>query len=200
VSVTNPVPAFNFLVALYDAPRPGALGALAAVGQAAATGLVGGFSEVSGLNAESELEEYREGGRNAAPHKFVKYGKYPPLVLRHGVAFSPGLWDWHWLTHYGGGTPPRRNGLVILTDRGGLVSGGLPAVPIPVPLVDRTPVAIWQFSDGLPEKLVGPGLNAKGNEIAIETLEIAHEGLIRLSPVQLAGALGSVDLAVTGVV
>src|SRR5271157_1520908 len=41
----------------------------------------------------------------------------------------------------------------------------------------RLPIAIWSFSNGLPEKLQGPGLNAKSNEIAIETLEIAHEGL-----------------------
>jgi hypothetical protein len=68
-----------------------------------------------------------------------------------------------------------------------------------VPLLDRTPVAIWQFTDGLPEKLVGPSLNAKGNDIAIESLEIAHEGLIRLSPVQVSGALGAVGAAVTAV-
>ena len=197
MTVANPVPVFNFLVAVYDAPKPGVRGALTAVAQAAGSALLGGFSEVSGLNAESEMEEWREGGRNFAPHKFIKYGRYPSLVLKRGVAFSAALWDWHWLAHYGGGPPPRKNGLVILTDRGGLVAGAVAAIPIPVPLLDRTPVAIWQFTDGLPEKLVGPGLNAKGNEIAIESLEIAHEGLIRLSPVQVSGALGSIGTAVT---
>jgi phage tail-like protein len=199
VTVVNPVPVFNFLVAVYDAPRPGLRGALSAAAQAAGSALLGGFSEVSGLNAESELEEWREGGRNVAPHKFIKYGRYPTLVLKRGVTFSAALWDWHWLAHYGGGPAPRKNGLVILTDRGGVAAAALPSVPIPVPLLDRTPVAVWQFTDGLPEKLVGPALNAKGNDIAIESLEIVHEGLIRLSPVQVSGALGAVGAAVTAV-
>ena len=42
---------------------------------------------------------------------------------------------------------------------------------------DRTEVLRWNFSDGWISKWVGPDLNAKGNEVAIETIEIAHEGL-----------------------
>ncbi|MBV8136018.1 MAG: phage tail protein, partial [Deltaproteobacteria bacterium] len=38
----------------------------------------------------------------------------------------------------------------------------------------------WFFTNALPERLVGPGLNARSNEIAIETLELSHEGLLRL--------------------
>lgn len=192
-----PVPVFNFYVALYDAPRPGAVGALAAAAKATGAALLMGFSEVSGLNAESEVEEYREGGRNSGPHKFLKWGKYPSLVLKQGVSFSPGLWDWHYDAHYGGGAPARKNGLIILTDRGGLGGSTTTPLSLPLPLLDRTPVAAWSFSNGLPEKLVGPALNAKSNEIAIESLEIAHEGLLRLSARQIPGvgaALSAVGL------
>jgi phage tail-like protein len=194
MALLGPVPVFNFYVALYDAPRPGVVGALATAAQAAAGAVLLGFSEVSGLNAESEIEEYREGGRNTGPHKFVKWGKHPNLVLKRGVSFSPALWDWHYASLYGGGDPPRKNGVIVLADRGGLAAGA-PGIPVPLPLVDRTPVAAWSFTNGLPEKLQGSGLNAKANEIAIETLEIAHEGLIRLSAAQIPGAGAAVSAA-----
>jgi phage tail-like protein len=198
--IPGPVPAFNFYVALYDAPKPGVLGALATVAQAVSSEVLMGFAEVNGLNAETEIEEFREGGRNTGPHKFVKWGKYPNLVLKRGVTFSGALWDWHYESLYGDGDPPRKNGIIILTDRGGVISGA-PDIPVPLPLVDRTPVAAWSFTNGLPEKLQGPALNAKSNEVAIESLEIAHQGLIRLSAAQIPGvgaavsaALGSVGL------
>lgn len=193
MAAAGPVPVFNFYVALYDAPKPGLRGALTTAAQTAGAVFMG-FAEVSGLNAETEMEEWREGGVNTAPLKFVKWGKHPNLVLKRGVSFSPELWDWHHELLYGTGDPPRKTGIIILTDRGGLTAG-VPGLPVPLPLAVRTPVAAWSFSNGLPEKLQGPGLNAKGNEIAIETLEIAHEGLIRLSTAQIPGvgaALGSV--------
>jgi phage tail-like protein len=200
----NPVPVFNFTVVLMDVPPPSgtsslasaAVGAVASVAKALLTGT---FSEVSGLNAEMETEEYREGGRNTGPHKFAKWGKYPNLVFKRGVTFNTDLWDWHYQTLYGGGPLPRKNGVVVLTDRGGGASslvGG--PTPLGLPGIDRLPVAVWFFTNGVPERLQGPGLNAKGNEIAIETLEIAHEGLVRVGPGMIPGigaalsAVGSV--------
>ena len=56
-----------------------------------------------------------------------------------------------------------------------------------LPGLDRLPVAIWFFRNALPEKLQGPGLNAKNNEIAIETLELTHEGLYRFGPSMIPG-------------
>jgi phage tail-like protein len=190
----GPVPAFNFYVALYDAG-----GGVLSAAQAAAGSLFMGFSEVSGLNAESEIEEYREGGSNAAPRKFVKWGKYPNLVFKRGVSFSPTLWDWHYRTLSGGGAPLRKSGIIILTDRAGVpgTEAAAPGLGVPLPVLDRMPVAAWSFRDGLPEKMQGPGLNAKGNEVAIETLEIAHEGLIRMSAQQVPG-VGSFVTSVLG--
>ena len=77
---------------------------------------------------------------------------------------------------------------MLLTDRGSGVtalSGGPTSLGLPG--LDKLPVAIWFFRNSLPEKIQGPGLNAKSNEIAIETLELAHEGLYRLGPSMVPG-------------
>lgn len=193
----NPVPGFDFNVLLMDAePLPSTTGGLATAALGAGislakTALFGAFSSVSGLNAEMEVEEYREGGRNTDPHKFVKWAKYPNLVLKRGVTFNSDIWDWYYTTLHGTEPITRKNGLILLTDRGGAISSatGGPS-PLGLPLVDRLPVAAWWFRNGLPERLEGPGLDAKTNEIAIETLEIAHEGIDRLGPGLIPGGVG----------
>ncbi len=192
MAVVNPVPVFNFNVFLFDAkPFSSSPSAIAASLGGLAIGigttvLFGSFSEVSGLNAELEVEEYREGGLNRGPHKLAKWGKYGPLSLKRGVTFNTDLWDWYYQVLYGTRAPLRKNGVIILNDRGGLLEGGT-GLPLNVPVLDRTPVAVWFFSNGLPSKLAGPGLNAKGNEIAVETLEISHEWLVRLGPGMIPG-------------
>ncbi len=64
-------------------------------GSVAKTILLAGFSEISGINAELEIEEYREGGQNDAPRKFTKWGKHPNLLFKRGVSPNTDLWDWH---------------------------------------------------------------------------------------------------------
>jgi phage tail-like protein len=207
MALVNPVPVFDFTVFFMNAPPPpgssstsglgAAVGTIVAAGVAAATlALTGTFSEVNGLNAEIETEEYREGGRNVAAHKFVKWGKYPNLVFKRGVTPNTDLWDWYYQVLYGTGTVVRRNGFIVLTDRTASVAGlpGLPSIP-GLGGINRFPIAFWSFNNGLPEKLQGPGLNAKTNEIAIETLEIAHEGLIRVGAAMTPG-VGNVLAAV----
>jgi phage tail-like protein len=204
----NPVPVFDFTVFFMNAPPPpgassGGLGAVAsavvAVAVTAVTAaLTGTFAEVIGLNAEIETEEYREGGLNTGPHKFIKWGKYPNLVFKRGVTPNTDIWDWYYQALYGTQTLIRRNGFIVLTDRTASVAGlpGLPSIP-GLGGINRFPIALWSFTNGVPEKLQGPGLNAKSNEIAIETLEIAHEGLTRLSAAMIPGvgnALVSVGL------
>ncbi len=190
----NPVPVFDFTVVLTDAtPGGGVLSALGgAVASVADAALTGSFAEVSGLNAEMETEEYREGGLNTGPHKFIKWGKYPNLIFKRGVTANTGLWDWYYQVLYGDQSVLRKNGIIILSDRGpglGDASGSLPGV-------GRIPTAVWSFSNGLPEKLQGPALNGKSNEIAIETLEITHEGLTRIGAGMLPG-LTNISAAVT---
>jgi len=189
----NPVPVFDFNVFLMDARPESAPGQpdLAGAGLAKST-LFGSFAEASGLNAEMETEEYREGGNNTGPHKLIKWGKYPNLVFKRGVTMSTDLWDWYYTFLYKTKNPVRKNGLVLLADRGagpGAPAGGPAALGLPG--LDRLPVALWFFRNALPEKLQGTSLNAKSNEIAIETLELAHEGLYRLGPSLIPG-LGDV--------
>jgi phage tail-like protein len=89
----------------------------------------------------------------------------------------------------------RKNGIVLLTDRGGgatALTDGPTALGLPG--LDKLPVAVWFFRNALPEKLQGPSLNAKSNEIAIETLELAHEGLYRMGPSMIPGIGDVADL------
>src|SRR5260370_39652725 len=195
--LVQPTTAFNFLIVMWDASDSsnslaGAL--LNIAGQIA----LGGFSEASGMNTEMEVETYQEGGRNASPHKFFKYAKHPNLVFKRGVTFNTDLADWYdsVVNHKGsppgplgiplgsilGGTPKRivkKDGMIILFDRNGL--GGVGASVPAIGGLLRLPVAAWKFQRGFPERLQGPALNAKGNDLATETLEINHEGLTRVS-------------------
>lgn len=191
----NPVPSFNFSVIMLDAKPLGDVSwtdvASVATG-VAKTFIFGSFAQVDGLNAEMETEEYREGGLNTGPHNFVKWGKYQTVVFKRGVTPNTDVWDWYYSTLYSPKDPVRKNGLVVLSDRGtGLteVTGG---PQLGLPGLNRLPVATWMFRNGLPQKLQGPSLNAKSSEVAIETLEIVHEGLYRLGPGMLPGVVGDV--------
>jgi phage tail-like protein len=181
----QPLTGFNFRILLSAPVKDTRLfetgsDALASVGVEAQVATVAragairaGFAEVSGLNSELEIEEYREGGRNIGPHRFPRFGRYPNLVLRRGVTTDTTLWDW-WgdviarsFTLEKGKPSPRRNGVILLDG------------------LNHQAVAAWFFANALPERLTGPGLNARSNEIAIETLELSHEGLVRLPKLPL---------------
>jgi phage tail-like protein len=177
----NPIPVFNYRV-FFSQPAPetnafDAGDAVATAGTQAAQTMTTpnsiGFAEVSGIHSEMEMEEYREGGRNIGARRFPKWGRYPNLVFRRGVTNDPFLWDWwadvisHSYTLQNGVATPRRNGIILLENNAHKATAG------------------WFFTNGLPERLVGPGLNARANEIAIETLEISHEGLLRLPTANL---------------
>lgn len=184
--LVQPALNFNFLITMWDATPPfggGALGTALSVGaNLLGQFIFGGFSECSGLNAELDIESYNEGGANIAPKRFVKGSKFPNIVLKRGVSFNPDLWDWSSQVVGGTDRQRRKNGMIMLMDRGGpgLVGAGLPGL-------DRIPIAAWTFLKAFPEKVQGPTLNARGNEIAIETLELSHEGLTRVSPSMVPG-------------
>jgi len=194
--LTNPVPAFDFNVFMIDSKPFSSVGLtdLAGAGVSLAKAAVfGSFAEVSGLNAEMDTEEYREGGQNRGPHKFLKWGRYPNLVFKRGVTLNTDIWDWYYTTLYKPKDPVRKDGVIVLTDRGLGVTAltGGPS-PLGLPGLDRLPVAVWFFRNALPEKVQGPQLNAKSNEIAIETLELVHEGLYRYGPAVIPGVIGDV--------
>jgi phage tail-like protein len=119
--------------------------------------VVGGFSECSGLEMQLKTEDYEEGGNNGTVLHFPKRTNWTNLRLKRGAALSDELWQWHFGFVEGRGK--RRDGIVTLQDD------------------EHKPVAVWHFVRGLPVKWTGPSLNAMQSQVAIEEIEIAHEGL-----------------------
>jgi phage tail-like protein len=121
--------------------------------------IVCGFSDVSGLQAEIEVQEYREGGVNEYIHKRSGPARYPSnLILKRGVANSTELWTWY--CNVLQGITQRKSLAVVLMDSAG------------------SEQRRWTFQNAYPVKWVGPEFKAQSSEVAIETLELAHEGLV----------------------
>src|SRR5215472_19166712 len=76
--------------------------------------LVGGFTEVTGLESDIGVEEYREGGVNDHVHKLAGPATHANLVLRHGLTALSTLWTWYDATTRG--VIWRRNGTIMLLD------------------------------------------------------------------------------------
>ncbi len=119
--------------------------------------LIADFAEVSGLEAENEVQVIREGGVNEYEHHFLTIRKYPPLVLKRGFTNSQELWNWYESTTKS--KFQRKNGSIILLEASGQESYR------------------WNFLQAYPIKWVGPQFRADANEVAIESLEIVHQGL-----------------------
>ena len=116
------------------------------------------FAEASGLESETAAIEYRTGG-DGVVRKLPGLTKFGNIVLRRGVTNDAELWNWR--KSVVDGAAQLRNGSIVLLD-------------------DRRNVVLrWNFFNGWPCKWVGPALHAQANDVAIETLEIAHEGLER---------------------
>jgi phage tail-like protein len=125
------------------------------------TGVVGHFSECSGLQAETELEEYQEGGLNDARHRLPKTTKWGALTLKRGLTDSSELWDWYSARTQGDFEKGKRRSLAVILWN-----------------VDTTDeVWRWDFADAYPTKWTGPELKADANAVAVETVEFAHSGL-----------------------
>ena len=117
-----------------------------------------GFSEVEGLAGEIEVIEYREGAdRVNTARKLPGLAKYANVTLKRGITGRTDLFEW-WKS-VRDGQVQRRNVTITLLDE------------------QRQPVLRWLLRNAWPVKIEGPALNATGNEVAIETLELAHEGL-----------------------
>lgn len=116
-----------------------------------------GFSEVSGLTTDTNLIEYREGDEVTTVRKLPGLMKYTNIVLKRGYTQDKSLWNWR--KQVIDGATQRKTGSITLLDEG------------------RKPALRWNFTAGWPAKWEGPAMNGKTSEVAIETLEIAHEGL-----------------------
>ncbi|NDJ16467.1 phage tail protein [Myxacorys almedinensis A] len=137
--------------------------------------IAGGFSEVSGLESEIEVQEYREGGVNGFVHQFPTQVTYPNLVLTQGLTNVDLLWNWYSATAQGIVT--LLNGSVLLLDR------------------QRLPVMWWNFRDAYPVKWIGPQFNASNTtEVAVTQLELVHRGITKPLASQLLGAVGGAGI------
>jgi phage tail-like protein len=152
----DPLLNHNFAISLLDSTStlaPAAPPALSGILDTAA----GGFAECSGLELTLQPEEYKEGGNNGGVLRFVGRATWANVVLKRGLTDSTELWDWH--LSFVEGRGKRRDGVIVLLEEA------------------RTPVQAWYFRRGLPVKYTGPSLNGAQNNVAIEAIEIAHEGI-----------------------
>jgi phage tail-like protein len=120
-------------------------------------GLIGWFAECSGLTAEYEILEYQEGGENRYTRKLRGRLKYPNLVLKRGVTYEGALLDWLFKIQ-----TRKERGNLTLTLTG----------------PDGKDVRKWAFAEAFPVKWTGPTLNAGSNNVATETLDVAHAGFV----------------------
>ncbi|MGH3070639.1 MAG: phage tail protein [Gaiellaceae bacterium] len=116
------------------------------------------FAEAEIPAAEIEAIEYREGGdRTSAARKLPGRVRYGNVVLRRGISGRLELWEWFKAVR--DGQPARRDVTITLLDEA------------------RSPVQQWRLRDAWPAKFDASDLNAKGNEVVIETLELAVESI-----------------------
>jgi phage tail-like protein len=121
---------------------------------------VAGFSEITGLEVRTEVDEHREGGLNDYVHKLAKETRYPNLTLKRGITDKTDLWDWHQQ----------------------VVLGDVERKTVSVIVLDVTGREKWRliFRDAYPVKWNGTDLNASGNTVFVESIELAHHGMTKL--------------------
>lgn len=123
-----------------------------------------GFSEVSGLSIEVDVIEYREGGSpEYSTIKMPGLRKHANIVLKRGIMAGDNEF-FEWLNSIRLHTVERRDMTISLLNE------------------NHEPVMVWRARNAFPVKLEGPVLRAEASEVAIETLEVAHEGLIVETP------------------
>lgn len=118
-----------------------------------------GFSEVSGLTQENQAIEYRDGSSpEYSPLKMPGLQKYSNVTLKRGVVKSDNDF-FKWLNTMKLNTIERRDIIIKLLNE------------------EHVPVMVWKIHNAFPVKIEGPALKSTGNEVAIESVELAHEGL-----------------------
>ena len=136
----DPLPRFSFLVEIEGIRRAG-------------------FMTVSGLEEETEVREYREGGDNTTVRKLAGLNSYSPIVLEQGSTYDVELWDWRQKIKRGGAQGNRKPISIIQQNEKG------------------EEVKRWQIFDAWPSKYTAPEFDASSSDNAVESIEIQHEGL-----------------------
>jgi phage tail-like protein len=115
------------------------------------------FTEVSGLNLETVVQDYEEGGTNYYVHRLPGRTKVSNLVLKRGVTKDNEFFKWY--RDFMTGKAKRQDITLVMYDTAG------------------TELFHWNFKNVYPVKWSGPQFSADGKSIAIETLELAHNGM-----------------------
>jgi phage tail-like protein len=116
--------------------------------------IAGSFSEVSGIGAEIDIEEYREGGVNDFVHKLLKNTKQENLTLKRPLTKLTVLYDWYKQVVMG--NIERRT---LVDSQEGLIKS-------------------WSYKDCIPVSWKGPELKSDGNTMGIESVTLVHRGLV----------------------
>jgi phage tail-like protein len=121
------------------------------------------FAEVSGLSTENQVIEHTSASAKGTPlpQRFAGQVKWANIVLKRGVDKDLTLWKWRQTILDGAIDSNRKSGTISVLDQTGAA------------------VVMYSFINAWPCKYSSPGLNAGGNEILVEELEIAHEGFVR---------------------
>ena len=123
-----------------------------------------GFSEVSGLDVETEVIEYREGSSpEYSKLKMPGMQKFSNITLKRGVFKSDNEF-YEWWNTVKLNTIERRDLVIALLDEA------------------HEPKVVWKIKNAWPVKVQSTDLKSDGNEVAIETMELAHEGLTMETP------------------
>jgi phage tail-like protein len=118
-----------------------------------------GFTEISGLDVETEMIEYRQGdSREYSKQKMPGLHKFPNVTMKRGVFKSDNDY-FNWWNTVSLNTIERRDVIVSLLNE------------------EHAPVMVWKIKNAWPTKIASTDLKADGNEVAIESIELAHEGL-----------------------
>lgn len=118
------------------------------------------FQEVSGLESETQVIEYRSGNSKLFPtEKMPGIAKYGNVTMKRGVFVNDNTFrNWH--AQISMNTIKRRTVFIKLLDENGKT------------------VVTWQLNNAWPTKITSTDLKSDGNEVAVDTIEIAHEGLV----------------------
>jgi phage tail-like protein len=118
----------------------------------------GAFTEVGGLTAEGDAVDYREGSDlQQNVRKLVGLRKYANLTLKRGYTQDKALWQWY--TNIMNGIADRRNVTIVLMNEA------------------RQPVLRWHAENAWINKIEGPAFKGSSNDVAMESVELVHEGL-----------------------
>lgn len=127
--------------------------------------VVGAFRECTGLGSENEVVEYKASGEKGEYiiKKVPGRLKWNNITLKRGITDAMDMWKWRKLVEQGKIDDARKNGTITMYNQQG------------------DSIAKWNFTNAWPSKLSGPSANAGNNEVAIEELELTHEGYERVS-------------------